>query len=341
MLFIDKYISEKSLTFYEQIKDKKTVYLDLKYWILLRDAGNGKNPIMDLMLEKVMSLHQTGKCVFPVSELVLIEIMKQSDERTRTATLKLAEKLSDGIAIINETQRVKNEFWRWWSKLNDKESVKDDPRRLVWAAFPLVTGYFFYSQKAEELPAYVKRSFLDFVCSIPLSSIPANPDIEFEPFDGKDNTVALNAYKELYKDQNKTFKEMFLSELWGCLDCFKDDLNAVLKEKAAEDPDNTDIYALCRKIYDAFKDGKVGDDLPTFNIFPTLFGVTRWNKDRRYKDGNDTLDIKHASCALPYCDYFFTEKELHTMICQYKLDRQFQCTVASKPKDILEILQAI
>ncbi|EHQ25126.1 hypothetical protein [Mucilaginibacter paludis] len=39
MLNIDQYIAEKSITIHEAIADRKIIYLDLKYWILLRDAN--------------------------------------------------------------------------------------------------------------------------------------------------------------------------------------------------------------------------------------------------------------------------------------------------------------
>jgi hypothetical protein len=67
----------------------------------------------------------------------------------------------------------------------------------------------------------------------------------------------------------------------------------------------------------------------------------RWNKDRVYKDGNDTMDVLHAVHALPNCDYFFTENELRSMIVQLKLDKLFNCVAESNPKKILEILSAI
>ena len=38
MRFADQYIQEKSLDIYEKIKDRKIIYLDLKYWIMIRDS---------------------------------------------------------------------------------------------------------------------------------------------------------------------------------------------------------------------------------------------------------------------------------------------------------------
>ena len=72
-----------------------------------------------------------------------------------------------------------------------------------------------------------------------------------------------------------------------------------------------------------------------------LFAAVRWNKTRKYSDGNDTFDFMHATAALPYFDFFFTENELHTIIRQIKLDVAYGCVVESDPKKVLELLHSI
>ncbi len=349
MHLIDQYIKEKSVEIFEKIKGKKIIYLDLNYWILVRDKRTGEDTIAAQIANKIISLHETGRCIFPLSEMVFWEIMKQSDEKTRNATLILSEKLSEGIAIIGEDQRIKVEFSHWVQS-SQKVTNLYQLKQLIWAKLPLVTGYFFYSEKVKELEPELRRSLLDFAGSIPLSTIPVDPQFVFEPFTGKDDVKTMNVNKEIYKDENKSFNSMFLSELWGCLECYKDDFNTVINDlyfeqagryPTAEEVHQSDQTAWCKLIYQAFKSGKLTNQLPVFKIFPSLFASMRWNIDRKYKDGNDTADVKHATCALPYCDYLFTEKELHTMIKQTKLDETFNCIVESHLTKVLEILNSI
>jgi hypothetical protein len=86
---------------------------------------------------------------------------------------------------------------------------------------------------------------------------------------------------------------------------------------------------------------KITKELPVFRIVPELFASTRWDRKRIYSDGNDTLDFLHASFALPYCDFFFTERELRTMIIQRKFDNLYGCRVESNSNEALKILESI
>ena len=148
--------------------------------------------------------------------------------------------------------------------------------------------------------------------------------------------------KEDFKHENKTFDEMFLSELCGLLDCYQPIFEQVSSELTEMEHGKSEaLEPWAGLIYQCFKLNKITNELPFFRIFPTLFSLMRWNKGRKYKDGNDTLDVKHATCALPYCDYFFTENELKSMITQSQLDTAFDCIVESTPEGILGELNKI
>jgi len=135
---------------------------------------------------------------------------------------------------------------------------------------------------------------------------------------------------------------MFLSELCGLLDCYQPIFEQVSSELTEMEHGKSEaLEPWAGLIYQCFKLNKITNELPFFRIFPTLFSLMRWNKGRKYKDGNDTLDVKHATCALPYCDYFFTENELKSMITQSQLDTAFDCIVESTPEGILGELNKI
>lgn len=316
MDFLDQYLQDGSLEIYSAIKARKRVYLDLKYWIMIRDNGMDGSTIASQIAQKVDDLHQTGKCIFPLSEPILMELMKQQDDRSRLATIELAERLSEGVALIGDRQRMKVEFSQW-VKSGQDSALKNRSAQLVWANPAMVMGYFFYSKKAEELPEPLRRAFLDFASSISLAETLAGTTSPFVAFIGKDDIDQLNSGKLKYQHENKTFKAMFLSELWGYVSLFAEDFNEVIAahyfqhigryptsgEKGAQDGE-----AWCKLIYQAFKAGKIGTELPMLRIFPSLFASMRWNRDRKYKDGNDTADVPHACSALPYCDYFLYRK---------------------------------
>lgn len=220
----------------------------------------------------------------------------------------------------------------------------------MWSAINLVIGYPGFAKHAEKLSDELQMSFFDFASKIPLSTTHNVTAIPFTPFKGKDDVKGLNEGKEQYKDQNKTFKEMFISELEGFIQELKkpihDELVSLFIQKMNRQPTaqemaeiNPDDY--CKLIIQLFKEDKLSNELPLLKIFPSLFAMMRWNKDRVYKDGNDTTDVLHAVNALPNCHYLFTEKELRSLIVQLKLDRLFGCVVESDPKKVLGILNSI
>ena len=191
MSFTDQYIQEKSLEIYNAIKDRKVIYLDLKYWIMIRDCNPTVEDIASQISIKITELYQSGKCIFPISEPILLEILKQDDAVSRNATLKLVERLSEGVAIIGDRQRIKTEFSQWVLS-GQNPSHPSHTQKLVWSSTALVLGYFFYAEKAEELPLKLRRLFLDFVCGFPISELLDNPATTFIPFKGKDDVAALN-----------------------------------------------------------------------------------------------------------------------------------------------------
>jgi hypothetical protein len=108
-----------------------------------------------------------------------------------------------------------------------------------------------------------------------------------------------------------------------------------------EEKGNQNPNILRNVICNSFRLKKVTSEFPTYSILPELFAAVRWNTTRKYVDGNDTMDFLHATAALPYFDFFFTERELNTIIKQRKLDTTFKCVVESDPNKVLETLNSL
>jgi hypothetical protein len=95
-------------------------------------------------------------------------------------------------------------------------------------------------------------------------------------------------------------------------------------------------------ITNIFRLNKAGKTMPTIHIFSTLYAAVRWDKKQKFQD-NDFYDFRHATAALPYCDYFFTEKRLAHLLMQnlLGLDKFYQCTVHSKEKEAISCLHKL
>ncbi len=298
------------------------------------------------MLKLMSSLVEQQKFLFPISDITYYEVLKQHDENSRERTFEIIEKLSGGIALISNKNRIKLEFRHWVEILQNNEFP--EPKTLVWGKLPLVVNYaafeaFDLSEGSEEM----QDVFLDIMAEIPLNELTPTAHLRQNPFSFKDNVEEFNRNKKLYEDQNKTFDQLFLSEVGGMLDEASKLFDIVMYEKIFTETGHPPIGGKAQSfggkdfgglIYQCFKKKKLGAYLPFFKICADIYSSFRWNKNRIYKDGNDTLDVMHAAGALPYFDYFFTERELSTIIDQRGLDKLYRCTVASKPDDVIDIL---
>lgn len=336
----DSYIKNKRLEAGVYVSQRKVVYLDINYWQKLKKQ---EEEIYKNILAKAIELVESDKCIFPFSEAIFWEIFKQSDMASLRLTSNLVDKLSQGISLVTNKELLSIEF---------KHFVMSKARKNVHELNELVwTKLFFVVGKGMPMPTdeTLFVSFYEFISELSLSDVVSMVEEsgKFEPVSHKDNVKRMNEEKERYKNENSTFDELFISELIGYVDIHKEILADAMVQMYYKDTGNIPEEDYDREknagelktlVCNCFKFGKITNELPSFHIVPELFASMRWNRGRKYKDGNDTMDSLHASFALPYCDFFFTEKELKTMIKQRKLDSRYNCVVESNPLEVLKIL---
>jgi len=73
-------------------------------------------------------------------------------------------------------------------------------------------------------------------------------------------------------------------------------------------------------------------------IRANLAAGIRWDKTRRYRE-NDFHDLSHAVAALPYFDYFATERSLaHLISTQLKPDRRYRSQVVKTSDELVAVI---
>jgi hypothetical protein len=136
MPYLLQYMKEESPLIYDHYSDKKFVYLDLKYWILLRDGEQSNTPVTRQIIDKILQLYSSGKCIFPVSDIVYYEMMKQGDDTKRLSSIALVDKYSEGLAMINAQHQFQVMFGYWVRKLlkidNLTEPKKSIGLKSIW-----------------------------------------------------------------------------------------------------------------------------------------------------------------------------------------------------------------
>ena len=90
-----------------------------------------------------------------------------------------------------------------------------------------------------------------------------------------------------------------------------------------------------------FKYGKVGASLPGIRILAGIHAALRYKRQPLKK--GDMHDHMHARIALPYCDFFLTEKNLGNLLTRPPLeyDKLYGCRVLWQDEQILAALEEL
>lgn len=335
----------------EQVLDKKVIYLDTKYWVLMRKGLLDPNdyPLENELLKLAIELSSQGQCIFPISEDVFLEVMKQTDERTLKATAELIDKLSQGVSSISAEERIKLELLDYWYSITGKSVYRTE--QLVWTKLSYLMGVqqFEMPEISKGDNRIIQKSFMDHMWSISLNQMISiiqnsggmSSDLNLKIAD------KLNAGKFKHSDEAKTFNQMFLNEVAGIIDVYRDDLADMMsymysQETEFEQHRNETKRLMGNAIYNIFRLNKVTVEMPSINILSSLHAAVRWDKQQKFQD-NDFYDFRHATTALPYCDYFFTEKRLMHLLSQKSLsfDKLYNCEIHSNVRSAITSLKCL
>jgi hypothetical protein len=342
----------------EQVLDKKVIYLDTKYWVLMRKGLLEPNdyPLENVLLKLAIELSSQGQCVFPISEDVFLEVIKQTDERTLKATADLIDQLSQGISSISSEERIKLELLHYWYSITGKCVYRTE--QLVWTKLSYLMGMqqFEMPEVSEDDNRMIQKSFMDQMWSISLNQM-------ITIIENSEGVVAdlhlkiadkLNDGKFKHSDEAKTFNQMFLNEVGGIIDVYRDDLADMMSYMYSQETGLTETEdeflqhrnetkkLMGNTIYNIFRLKKVTVEMPSINILSSLHAAVRWDKQQKFQD-NDFYDFRHATTALPYCDYFFTEKRLMHLLTQKSLsfDKLYNCEVQSNVSKVITSLKGL
>jgi hypothetical protein len=347
---IDSYIKEKKYELGNWINKRKIIYLDTKFWLLLRNSYLGRTKSNDQrdLLDRLKSGVNKGAMICPISYDVFAEVIKQTDEITIKATVKLIDELSLGVCLVSEDERRQTEALHFVRSCMLANKCLYDVQDFVWTKVSYVHGMQTPYNKAFSAAdnCLIQKAFLDQMWSIPLSDLIEIIGLErlLDYPHAPDISGLLNQEKNAYLMEKATFKKIFFTELAYILkreeSMFNEMLIYLFKKEFGHPPLPEEISSLCagcklaNRIYEAFKQEKVANRLPTIEIEAGIHAQLIHDKTRKYKP-NDLHDLGHAIAALPYCDFFFTEKNLRELVIRnnLKYDKKYDCAVVSSAKN--------
>lgn len=338
----------------DALQSRRAIYLDQKFWIILRDVAAGERSAPDeiALLELLKEEVASGAAFCPISESTFVELFKQEDAATRAATAQLIDELSLGVSLIAYDERIVLELEHFIYAKGGKQDLIPI-HRTVWSKLSYVLGQIHPTETGFDrvMEQALQKAFFDHMWTISLSEMaqvmadPMPPDMAFDRLAGQLNMGNVEHAHEL-----KSFQKTYAIELRGTLNliapiaaCIVSDMaeRAVGRSMPREGREWNDLVRQWEVfLFEAFKNDEVKNALRTLHIGTCLHAAFRWDKAQRF-EANDFYDFHHAAAALGYCDVFLTEHDLRAIVTarHIALDVRYGCGVASNFKEALAVLR--
>lgn len=351
----EEYRLQKEIECGNLVMARKSVYLDTRFWIHLRDSSLGKPvaTVFNQILKELRKGVTEGKFICPFAADMLAEVYKQSDRTTRSATARLIDELSLNIALQPEPERLTTELYHGIRAVRSGKVPQDPLEKLVWTRSSFVIGHVAPTSTAFDASTElaIQKSFLDSISRLGFyHQVIGSYDKEFdnERFNNMWRNLAerLNKLNAENLIEDKSRKQIEVDEFSGALQAYLPIIQNVIQDMLIQDFEsslNTQEKAQTEKaalqiggiLCEAFRLGRLGSNFPTFAIRAGLASAVRWDRNRKYKP-NDFHDFGHAAAALPYFDIFATEKSLcHLLVNDLKYDTRFNTVVEFDPEKVL------
>lgn len=340
---LEEHVKMRRVMLGQTVSSLQRVYLDLRFWILFRDAHRAQEPTDPVfrLLAKLLSLVKEGKAVCPISESTFIELLKQKDRAIRKATAQLIDALSRGVSLIPHPDRVVQELSH---ALHRHSGIKDliPLQHLVWTKLPYVIGEMHPTSTPfpSEEERIIQKAFFDHMWDISLVEIietlgdAAPPNTDW-------NEIAdrLNQGNQKHSAELKSYQKTYRIEFEGSMSVFLRELQQIFAR--LEDLGYSDPGLGLAGLSETARLKEFSRSIPTLHIGASCHAAVRWDKKRNLT-GNDLFDFHHAEAALGYCDVFLTEIPLKNLLEQNHmgLTRNFSCKVFSSAEKALEWFSA-
>lgn len=342
----------------DRVLARKRVYLDTRFWILMRDVflGRSKDPLHEQISDRLSQLVTAGKVICPINANTLSELLKQRDGTTRMATAKLIDELSLGAALQSAEERVRTELMHCVQLSLHSQAALEPLERLVWTSPAYLLGHTFpivESLPKDQMLAW-QKAFTDYLWDFSLADQIAYLKEMPEELNGHWDTIADKLNGEIKEHDTKVLplRKLHLHEFKGGLELYLPTLEKIFSHlyetevgvapsKETRQDLEQSAPGLISIMVEALRTGKIGRQLPSLVIRAGLHAGVRRNRGRQFT-GNDLHDFGHATAALAYCDYFATDRSLcHLIVNDLKFDQRYETAVVAEPKDLLGLLDQI
>jgi hypothetical protein len=138
---LDAHVRSRQLELAKSLERKKAVYLDIKFWIILRDVVTGlrSDPVETELLSLLREGVAEGRLFCPISDSTFAELLKKADVNSREVTAGLIDELSLGVTLIPYELRPGTELAHFLHSARTPNDVYPLDH-LVWSKAQLCHG---------------------------------------------------------------------------------------------------------------------------------------------------------------------------------------------------------
>lgn len=288
---LQAYSRARQLELATTLEGKKAVYLDIKFWILLRDVITGVGDSeKDRELLHLLRIAVSRNLIFcPISDSTFAELLKKVDLKSRQTTAALIDELSLGVTLIPYDLRANTELAHFLHSALDPNKLLplDD---LVWTKLAYVLGFIYPQNTAfsREQELNMQKLFFDHMWTISLREmidhIGAKPLPDLQRFEQLAKT--LNELNAQHSGNLRTFELTYETEVHGILDVFMEVTIDILeqmkqielggRQKLSPAQREAEGKQLHNLLFAAFKKVSTKQALRTLHILATLHAAIRW-----------------------------------------------------------------
>jgi hypothetical protein len=188
----------------------------------------------------------------------------------------------------------------------------------------------------------IQKAFFDHIWEISLSKmveIQSNALFPGVMYSG-DFAARLNESNARHTMEMRSFEQVYKDEIYGVLEIAapiaRDVFEGMLLKSTGQTIEysanerESEIQATHNLLCAAVSKQSVRRALRTLHIGALLHAAVRWNRTQKIV-ANDLYDFHHAEAALGYCDVFFTDKPMQSLLEQHHLSikEDFSCQITS------------
>ena len=163
------------------------------------------------LLRLLRELTWSGKVFCPISESVLMELMKQDDLQSRLRTAQMIDDLSSGVSLMSYDMRAGTELAHFIYSYNSDPASLHPLRHLVWlkTSFALGISYPSLSGLDTETQLAVQKAFFDLMWSMSLADVIKTAGQMPPPEALGDLAAKLNAGSAQHAEDIRSFAQAY------------------------------------------------------------------------------------------------------------------------------------